>query len=77
MIGLGDTQNTMTVTWRDGLGWHSEPAEIRAHTITVVGSDLPAVIQIRGPKTATLIMSGGQIILHMRGTKEPTTFNCE
>lgn len=76
-IGLGDSQDTMTVTWPNGLGCQTEPAEIRADAITVVGGHLPGVIKIRGPKTATLIMFGGQIILHMGKTKEPTSFVCE
>jgi hypothetical protein len=76
-IGLGDSQTAMTVRWPNGLGCQMEDAEIRADTITVLGGRLAAVIHIRGPKIATVSMSGGQIIFHMRKTKEPTNLICE
>jgi hypothetical protein len=77
VIGLADSPNTMTVRWPTGLGCSTESAEIHADTITVVGDHFPAVIQIRGSKTATLSMFGGQITLHIRKTKEATDFLCE
>ena len=77
VIGLGDSQNTMTIRWPTGLGCSTESAKMHADTITVVGDHFPAVIQIRGPKTATLSMFGGQVILHIRKTKEATDFLCE
>jgi alkylation response protein AidB-like acyl-CoA dehydrogenase len=77
VIGLGDSRTTMTVRWPNGLGCQTEAAEIQGDTITIVGGHLPAVIQIRGSKNATLSMSGGQIVLHLRKTNEPSSFLCE
>jgi len=77
VIGLGDSPSTMTVRWPTGLGCSTESAEIHADRITVVGDHFPAVIQIQGPKSATLSMFSGQIILHIRKTKEATDFLCE
>lgn len=77
VIGLGDSQNTLTVRWPTGVGCQTEAAEIQGDTITVVGGNFPAVIQIRGRKTATLSMSGGQTILHLRKTQESVSFVCE
>ena len=77
VIGLGDSPSTMTVRWPTGLGCQNEEAEIRGETISTVGGNLRAVIQIRGPKKATLSMGEDQIVLHLRKTKEATNFVCE
>ena len=77
VIGLGDSQAEMKVTWPIGVGCQTEEAEILGNTITTVGGHLQAVIQIRGPKKATLSLDGGRAILHMRKTKEATNFGCE
>jgi hypothetical protein len=60
------------------MGCQTEPAEMQADKITVVDR-FPAVIQIQGPRAATLSMFvfGGQTLLHMRKTKEATDFLCE
>jgi hypothetical protein len=75
-IYLGDSQDNMIVRWPTGLGCQNESAEINAGTITV-GGNFPAVIQVHGPKSATLSMFGGQTVLHLRKTKEKTDFLCE
>jgi hypothetical protein len=77
VIRLGDSKDTMGVRWPTGLGCQDESAEIRGATITVVGNNFPAVIQILGPKTATLSMFGGKTILHMIKTRHATDFGCE
>jgi len=77
VIYLGDSPNTMKVRWPTGLGCQAESAEIKENTITVVGRNFPAVIQIQGPKTATVSMSGGQVVFHMKKTNERTDFLCE
>ena len=67
----------MSVRWPTGLGCQTEGTEIRGTTITVVGGNFPAVIQILGSKTATLSMFGGKTIVHMKKTKHATHFGCE
>lgn len=74
-IYIGDSQDNMIVRWPTGLGCQNEQAKIRANTITIVGRNFPAAIQIRRGNTATLSL--GQTILHMRKTKEKTDFLCE
>src|SRR5690348_15370108 len=77
VMGVGDSTDTMTLRWPTGTGCNSGEGRINGNGITVLGSNFPAVIQITGPKTATLIMFGGQIIVHMKKTKESTNFLCE
>lgn len=77
VLYLGESPDTMSVRWPTGLGCQSELAEIKKGTITVVGGNLPAVIQIQGPRTAEVSMFGGQVVFHMKKTKERTDFLCE
>src|SRR5271157_61038 len=53
---LGDSPDKMSVRWSTGMGCQSESAEIKKDTITVEGSNFPAVIHIQGPKTAEVSM---------------------
>jgi hypothetical protein len=76
-IYLGESRNTMAVRWPTGMGCQNESAEIKKGTITVVGRNFPAVIQIQGPKTAQVSMFGGQVVIHMKKTKEQTDFLCQ
>jgi hypothetical protein len=75
-IYLGDTRNTMTVRWPTDKGCQSETAEMHADTINVAG-DFPAVIQMDGPRTGTVKMYDGRIILHIKKTKDKTDSACK
>ena len=77
VLYLGDSPDTMSVRWSTGIGCQFESAAIKKDTITVEGSNFPAVIHIQGPKTAEVSMFDGQTVFHMKKTKERTDFLCE